>query len=196
MGRRPGFTDEQVFCWLSERLAESPTVTVQEVSKGTGVSVGSLYHRYNSMEELLAAAWLWAFRAFGDSVRTKLSFEGLRGAVHASTAVLEFANTHRAQAILVFAVPERYLVRGTLVGDIAQNVADAHRELDQAIAHYAESSGIDVVTVELGVLSVPIAVASKYLPDREIPEAAMVYAKKACRMILQTPISASSVDEP
>ena len=195
MGRRPGFTDEQVFSWLSERLAESPTVTVQEVSKGTGVSVGSLYHRYNSMEGLLAEAWLWAYGAFSSVVIEKLGFEGLRGAVHASASVLDFAAQNRVQATLVFAVPERYLVRCSLSGEIAERVEKARSDMEQALASFAANSGLDRETVELGVLSVPIAVASKYLPHSEIPESASVYAKKACRMILQAPINASSVEQ-
>jgi AcrR family transcriptional regulator len=63
MGRKAQFTDIEVFDWLGRHLAAAPSVTVQQVSKGTGVSVGSIYHRYGSMDGLLATAWLTAARS-------------------------------------------------------------------------------------------------------------------------------------
>ena len=187
MGRRPGFTDEQVYSWLAERLLQSPIVTVNEVSKGTGVSVGSLYHRFQSMEELLASAWLWAFRSLSEVIMSKLEVGGLRGAVHAASAVVEFSKAHRPEAILLFFVPKHYLVRDTLKGDIEQSIADARRDLDQVLSDLADTNGYGFENVEMAILTVPTAIAAKYLPENTLPESALLYVKKICRLFLQSP---------
>ena len=194
MGRKPGFTDEQVFVWLSEHLAQAPGVTVQQVSKGTGVSVGSLYHRYGSMEGLLAEAWIWAQEHFSRLIVPLLKADGERAATRAALEVLNFVNANKAAATLLFLVPERYLVRPGLDLSIMDRVAEARDLLTSAISDFAKRINHIAETVELAVLQLPASLAEKYLPHGTIPPQAELYVRKTCRMILSNPLEIEEVE--
>lgn len=184
MGRKPGFTDEQVFVWLSGHLALAPGVTVQQVSKGTGVSVGSIYHRYGSMEGLLAEAWLWAQNRFCDHLEQQILAEGLQGGLRTAVEVLRFGTLDRAAATLLFIVPERYLVRAVDDAAVTERVSTARARQGLALEQMSKRLNLDTDTVELAVFRLPWALIAKYLPDEEIPAQAEVYVRKAARMIL------------
>lgn len=190
MGRKAGFTDEQVFVWLSEHLAQAPGVTVQQVSKGTGVSVGSLYHRYGSMEGLLVESWLWAHGRYRAMVETALALEGPRGAVRASLQGIDLVKDCRAAANLMFSVPERYLVRSGIEQSQLVRVKQEKKSMDAAIQAFAEREGIDFETVELAAIQMPRSIVQKYLPFDDIPDAVSFYIKKTCRMMVANPMHA------
>ncbi len=188
MGRKAGFTDDQVFEWLAGHMAHAPGVTVQQVSKGTGVSVGSLYHRYGSMEGLLAEAWLWAHSLYLSELKETLVFDGVRGAVRSALQALHLAAANRAAANLLFIVPERFLVRDGISAELRTRVAKEKEALAAALQDYADRTDCDVETVELAVLQVPRAILQKYLPDEEVPQQADFYIRKSCRMIIFNPL--------
>ena len=64
MGRRSTFSDDDVFAAVGRMLVRDGEVRMQSVVEQTGVSVGSLYHRFGSREGLLARAWLDTLAAF------------------------------------------------------------------------------------------------------------------------------------
>jgi len=64
MGRPSSLRDETVFAGVGALMAGGGSLTLQALVERTGVSVGSLYHRYGSREAMLARAWLAAVRAF------------------------------------------------------------------------------------------------------------------------------------
>ena len=193
MGRKAGFTDDQVFVWLADHLAQAPGVTVQQVSKGTGVSVGSLYHRYGSMEGLLAESWLWAHGKYRELIEGALEHTGVRGAVRASLRGLVLTSECRSAANLLFAVPERYLVRGGIEQATATRIQKEKAAFNDALVTFAEREDFDIETIELAVIQMPKAILQKYLPFDDIPEAVSFYIKKTCRMMVTNPIN---VTEP
>lgn len=189
MGRKANFTDEQVFGWLANHLADAPAVSVQQLSKGAGLSIGSIYHRFGSMENVLAEAWLWAYRRFSAQVIEQLAADGLAGAVKTAMRVLRFANADREAGVLLFCVPERFLLRPTVDAALLEQVAEEKAKVHAAIHDYARRFESDPETVELSVLMVPMALAQKFLPHQEIPPQAEVYVRKACRMIIAAPLT-------
>ena len=155
MGRKAQFTDIEVFDWLGRHLAAAPSVTVQQVSKGTGVSVGSIYHRYGSMDGLLATAWLTAARSYRGGMGRPLSRVGegpmRRIALHAG----RWAEARPALARLLFCVPERVLVRGAAGESLEAEIARENAEYAARVDGFIERNGLDPIRAQLGLFELP-----------------------------------------
>jgi AcrR family transcriptional regulator len=168
MGRRAQFTDTEVFDWLGRHLAEAPSVTVQQVSKGTGVSVGSIYHRYGSMDGLLATAWLAAARSYRGGLGRPLSRGGegpmRRIALHAG----RWAEARPALARLLFCVPERVLVRGDAGESLEAMIAQENAEFAGRVAGFVERNGLNPVRAELGLFVLPQRIVAGYVGEPQI----------------------------
>lgn len=165
MGRKAQFTDLEVFDWLGRHLAEAPSVTVQQVSKGTGVSVGSIYHRYGSMDGLLAAAWLAASRSYRGGLARPLGRLGegpiRRIALHAG----RWAEARPALARLLFCVPERVLVRGAAGESLEVTIAQENAEFAARVDGFYARNGLDPIRAELGLFILPQRIVARYVGD-------------------------------
>jgi len=168
MGRKAQFTDIEVFDWLGRHLAEAPSVTVQQVSKGTGVSVGSIYHRYGSMDGLLATAWLAAARSYRGGLWRPLSRGGegpmRRIGLHAG----RWAEARPALARLLFCVPERVLVRGAAGESLEAMIAKENAEFAGRVAGFVERNGLNPVRAELGLFVLPQRIVAGYVGEPQI----------------------------
>lgn len=165
MGRKAQFTDIEVFDWLGRHLAEAPSVTVQQVSKGTGVSVGSIYHRYGSMDGVLATAWLAAARSYRAGLGRPLGRMGegpmRRIALHAG----RWAEARPALARLLFCVPERVLVRGAAGESLEAAIAGENADFTERVAGFADRNGLDPIRAELELFVLPHRIVAGYVGE-------------------------------
>ncbi|MFN7498569.1 MAG: TetR/AcrR family transcriptional regulator [Hyphomonadaceae bacterium] len=72
MGRKSNFKDEDAFAAVGAALVEKGSVAIHDIVDITGISTGSLYHRFGSREGLIAATWLDAVRKFQSKFLTEL----------------------------------------------------------------------------------------------------------------------------
>ena len=172
MGRKPEFSDEQVFGWLARHLASEPSATVHQVSKGTGVSVGSLYHRYGSLETLFARAWLWAAQGYHERTVWILGRKGPRPALRIARQVLAMARDDRDRSLILFCIPKRMLVRNGADEAVRAEISKLEADWDSALAGFAERSGLDPDRLRLVLRDLPQTVVARYFPDEEIPQTA------------------------
>lgn len=170
MGRKPEFTDEQVFGWLAHHLTKEPSATVQQVSQGTGVSVGSIYHRYGSMDNLLAEAWLWAVKAYHERSLWIFKRAGQRPAVRAALQVVGMATDEPDKAMILFCIPKRVMVRAGVSDALLGQIETLETEWETAVAEFAERSGFQKDRLRLAVRDVPQAMVCRHFPHEAIPE--------------------------
>ena len=64
MGRTAQFDREELLLTAASVAAAGRPLTIQSLAEATGAPVGSIYHRFESREALLAEAWLLAVRHF------------------------------------------------------------------------------------------------------------------------------------
>jgi|GEM_PF-872148 AcrR family transcriptional regulator len=163
MGRKAQFTDIEVFDWLGRHLAAAPSVTVQQVSKGTGVSVGSIYHRYGSMDGLLAKAWFTAAQSYRGGLGRPLGRIGdgpvRRIALHSA----RWAEARPQLARLLFCVPERVLVRGAIGARLEAQIAQANEEFGLRVSEFVERNSLDPVRANLGLFALPQMIVAGYV---------------------------------
>jgi AcrR family transcriptional regulator len=90
-------------------------VTVDRIVATSGAPKGSVYHRFSTVDDLLAAMWLRAVRRSQDGFLQRLTSSGdpVEAAVAAGLAIHDFASEEPADARLLAA-----LRRDDLVGEV------------------------------------------------------------------------------
>ncbi len=184
MGRPAGFTDDQVFAWLAGHLSQAASVTVIEVSQGTGVSVGSIYHRYGSMDDLLARAWLWAIVRQRAPLVVPLKGEGVQAAIQIALHTVRFARTDPVAATILACCPRSAFVKPGLMTDSIGEIVSHDARFEALFLAFASRSGFTPVAAELAMIRYPTCVVQMYLPAVEVPRHAELFVKKAARTTL------------
>ncbi len=187
MGRKSEFTDEQVFGWLAEHLAKEATATVQQVSLGTGVSVGSIYHRYGSLENLFAEAWLWALRAYHERTVWMFNRAGQRPAVRVALQIAGLATDEPHKAMILFCIPRRALVRSGASQTLRDEISALETEWEEGLLDFATRSSFSPERLRLAVRDVPQAVICRHFPHTAIPDETGALVRESCLALLGSP---------
>ena len=67
----------------------------------SGITIGSLYHRYGNREGILAAAWLDALRHFSESLLPELCAVDAKGGEKAALVTPRFARVEKPKATIL-----------------------------------------------------------------------------------------------
>lgn len=185
MGRKSEFTDAQVFGWLARHLVHFPEATVHQVSKGTGVSVGSLYHRYGSLDNLFAMSWLWALTDYHERTCWLFERKGIRPSVRAARQVLAMAEAEPDKAMILFCIPRRVLVRVGASEAVLSNIATLESEWETGVSAFAQRSGFEPERLWLALRDVPCAILCRSFPHDPIPLTAATLLEECCRALLE-----------
>lgn len=169
MGRKAGFRDEDVFGAVARLAIKGRGVVTRDISEVSGVSVGSLYHRFGSLDGVLAETWLWGQEALQPHLVPQVLTGQAKGGLGAALNVLSFCKRDPGQAFVVAMIARATLLPGPVPDGLSPRVA----AIDDARAEAFEAFGAEVGcgrdTAELGILRFPLSCVQMYLPDREIP---------------------------
>ena len=135
MAVRKVFTDDDLLDAARRLVVEggARAITLQAVAEQAGAPNGSIYHRFRSLDDLIARAWLRAGRraqaaaldAGGDLVAIAL-------------AIYDFCLEDREDAILLGALGQRDLRRLSLGADTRRDVDDANAPIDELMRALAK----------------------------------------------------------
>lgn len=184
MGRKSEFTDAQVFTWLAHHLTKEASATVQQVSQGTGVSVGSIYHRYGSLDNLFAESWLWALRTYHERTHWLFNRIGQRPALRIAQQVMGLAQDDPAKAMILFCIPRRALVRAGASEAIISEIETFETAWEGALCGFAERSSFSQDRLRLAVRDVPQAVVCRHFPQEAIPAETEALLRESCLALL------------
>ncbi|MFI5689722.1 TetR/AcrR family transcriptional regulator [Streptomyces sp. NPDC051636] len=176
MGRPSKFTEDQ-FLDAALRLvsAEGPdAATVAAVAEALGAPVGSVYHRFDSRDLLLAKLWLRTVRRFQSGFLQALASDDLdEAALRAALHVNTWARGHLDEArVLLLYRREDLAARwpaelGDEVATVNAAVFDALR--DYASRRYGSADPEHVQRVTFAVVDVPYAAGRRHLLAGEAP---------------------------
>lgn len=163
-----------------------------EIARLSGAPSGSIYHRFSSLDELLAQMWIRAVR------RSQAEFEKAAGtpdpleaAVAAALSVYDFCARHPADARLLLAFRREDLLGGPLTSAAKEELARLNEPVQEMIVDltrrlYGRASRPKVDLVALAVFDLPygavrrpLLVGQKLFPSRRIALAAAVRATLA-----------------
>lgn len=169
MGRRSTFSDEQVFSAVSSQIATSAEFKIQDLAKETGISIGSLYHRFSSREGLLAATWLDALLASHEALLSALETPGEDAGLQAALATPRFAREHRARAIILCLGRRETLLTETAPEEALATSEETNAKVKSALERFADRSNVSMQACMHGIVAFPLASVKLYLPARHVP---------------------------
>jgi AcrR family transcriptional regulator len=145
-------------------------VTVDRIVTTSGAPKGSVYHRFSTVDDLLATMWLRAVRRSQDGFLQRLTSSGdpVEAAVAAGLAIHDFASEQPADARLLAA-----LRRDDLVGEVTdpalavglQEVNDRLHAALTALARrlYGRATGDTVERTTCAVVDLPMGAIRRHL---------------------------------
>lgn len=171
--------ERQIFGWVGSHLAKSGSITLQDIVKGTGVSVGSIYHHYGSREELLARAWIDAVSVFQNRFLTALESGEVDAGERAAMTIPQFCREDVERAKLLICCRREELISKTLPEDLANQIRDINKTAEKKLMRFAKSQGYSLAAVKLGLIAYPLGAVRLHLPDQKIPKSLDEYVKAA-----------------
>ena len=147
--------------------AGARATTIDAIAAASGAPKGSLYNRYPSLDELLAALWLRAAkRAQRDFIAQTESPDALEAALAAALSLYDFAECEPADARLLASMRREDLVLRTLTPRLTRELEQVNRELQMALGELAERLFGETSALEITVCAVvdlPLGLLRRHL---------------------------------
>lgn len=166
--------------------------TVTAIAGESGAPVGSIYHRFGSMDELLAAVWTRAARRSQDLFLGHLQGRGSprERAVSAGLAVYDFATEHVADARLLVSIRREDLIAGVGDSELKRELTTLNESLESELARltrelYGRATRQALDRVRLGVVDLPLGAMRRHLlQGMPPPRALRPHLGEAIRAVL------------
>ena len=181
MGRTSTVDDTVVFEAVGTLLSERGSMTLQGMVSLTGVSIGSLYHRYASREGLLASAWLDAVKAFQVQFLAALVSGGPDAGERAALATPRFCRSQRSRAIILACCRQSEFLFDDTPDVLRAEIAEVNKTAAAAVHRFAKSSGHSMEACMMGLVAFPMGAVRAYLPGRPVPASTDAYVSAAYR---------------
>jgi AcrR family transcriptional regulator len=179
MGRRSRFTDFEIFAAVSAQIAQGDEVRIHDLAADTGVSVGSLYHRYGSREGIMAAAWLSSVQAFQSEFLAALQSDSPDAGENAALATPRFCRSHRDQAVILCVGRRETLLNDKAPPEIRHKVDALNADARSGLAAFANRQSLDMQACLHAIVAFPLASVRLYLPGKKVPKSVDDYIKAA-----------------
>lgn len=161
--------DEAVFAAVGAQLAGAGAVTLQGLVAQTGVSIGSLYHRYGSREGLLAQAWLDAVSTFQARFLAALAQADEQAGLNAALATPRFCREERERAVILCCCRQVDFVTSATSPDVLQALGRVNDAAGAALQDFAGRTGHSLTACRMGMVAFPLGAVRLYLPDQPVP---------------------------
>lgn len=184
MGRRSIFSDDDVFAAVGRMLVRDGEVRMQSVVEETGVSVGSLYHRFGSREGLLARAWLDTLAAFHARFLAALDHPGEVPGLAAALETPLFCRDEPEKALILVCCRRSELMSDNTPEALQAELATANDRVMAAIDAFCRRTGLPVEIAKLGLIGFPLGAVKLYMPGEPVPEALDEEIERAYRAVV------------
>ena len=146
--------------------AQGPrSVRIEAVAAASGAPVGSIYHRFGSLDELLARTWLRAARRSQEGLLGIDFSDPGGGLVDASLETYDFCLARPEEALTLNAFGPAELRNAVLPGELTAEIAAVNAPLEDTLQELARAFGGDIEPVLLAVIDLPYGVARRHLDD-------------------------------
>jgi AcrR family transcriptional regulator len=184
MGRPPVHSPDAILDAARSLVLDAGArgATLDAVIQTSGAPKGSIYHRFASLDELLAEMWVRAVRRSQAAFLEALHEEDpMRAAVAGALSIHDFAAREPGDARLLASLRREDLVEGVHRPDLRRRLDDLNRPLEAAVTELARrlfgrSTHENVERTVCAVIDLPIGamrrhlVAGSPLPDSLRPQ--------------------------
>jgi AcrR family transcriptional regulator len=151
--------------------------TIEAIAAVSGAPIGSLYHYFNSRDELLARLWVRAVRRSQAAFRSAADLEDPeRAAVGAALSIYDFCVRERDDARLLMSMRREDLVKSELPAEILDELEGLNRPVHQTLKQlslrlYQRATSDDLDRILLATFDLPYGVARPYVVRGQTPPA-------------------------
>ncbi len=181
MGRRSTIDKTKIFGMVGSHLAKYGSITLQDVVKKTGVSVGSLYHHYDSREGLLAHVWIDAVTAYQDVFLSELGSGKKDAGERAAMATPQFCRSEPERAKVLVSCRREELIASDLPEALKAHIQDINKRGAAELKQFAKSRNYSLEACTMGLVAFPIGAVRLYLPHKKVPKSIDNYVREAYR---------------
>jgi AcrR family transcriptional regulator len=149
--------------------AGARAVTIDAIALASGAPKGSLYHRFASLNDLLAEMWIRAARrAQEEFLRALDQPDAMAAAVAGACSLYDFARSNPGDARLLASMRREDLVEAPLAPDLTRELDELNRPLERAFADLARrlfgrATGGSVEATVCAVVDIPIGAMRRHL---------------------------------
>jgi AcrR family transcriptional regulator len=166
MGRNAKFEREDFLRIAAGEAANGRLPTVQALAAAARAPVGSIYHRFDSREQLLAEAWLLAVRTFQLDFLPLLA--GARTAdqgVKAALAVPQWSRAHPQLAGMLTLCRQGDFVGEGTPDALRREAASLNNTLAKHLRAFADRTGRSLDRCKVAVIGMPYGAVRLFLPN-------------------------------
>lgn len=186
MARKSSISDQKVFTAVGLELAASGKITLDGIKTQTGLSTGSLYHRYQSRESLMAQAWLYALKAFHTEYLAGFDEDGAFPGAAVICRMLNFCRQQPALAtILVYGSRHQFIQKGVDT-DVIEQIDASNARVKERLMAFAREHRIPILACKLALVNFPLAAVKDNLPNHPIPASLEDHLLAAAQALLTT----------
>jgi len=170
MGRTARFGKDEILVAAAREAALGRSVTVQTLAVATGASVGSLYHRFESFQQLLAETWLHAVDEFQDSFLPALrSAATAEQGVEAALAVPRWSRTHLDLAGLLVQRSQSDFIGADTPAQLRRRAVKLNADISRALSDFAARTGLEPLRCRVALIGMPYGIVRMFLPATAPP---------------------------
>jgi AcrR family transcriptional regulator len=186
MPRKSSFDDQDVFRCAARQFAVNGRFTIDALTEETGISMGSVYHRFGSRDGLLAETWLNAVDRFQAAFLDALAPNTLDAALEAALATPRFCRTNPGEAVILACCRQSELLLPETPPGLRRRVKMVNETAARAIRNLAAAIDRPLLACRLALIAYPLGAVRLYLPHRPVPQTIDVEIAKAVRAALET----------
>lgn len=179
MGRPRTYSDDAILDAALDQVLQrgARATTIDAIAAASGAPKGSLYNRFESLNDLLAEMWIRAVRRAQHAFLAELENpDAMEAALAAAVSLYDFSNAHRADARLLASMRREDLIATTLAPRLQQQLADLNQPLQAALTALArrlfgrstkaavEATIAATADIPLGALRRHLMAGSKFPP--------------------------------
>ena len=190
MGRKPHFTNDQFADAALELISEGgpKAVTISAIAARIGAPVGSVYHRFQSRERILAEAWLHLAESFQQGFLDLLEKDA---PVEAALYTPRWVRRHPKEAKVLLLYRRGELVAGPWPQEMRRRAEILERELRSALADFTlrffgSPEKAFIRRTVFALIDVPLAAVRRPLEEGRLPTPAIhTLIRESCESIMR-----------
>jgi AcrR family transcriptional regulator len=170
MGRHARFDRDELLLAAAAEAAMGRPVTIQSLAAASGASVGSIYHRFESREEILGQSWLLAVRSFqSEFVPAVDAAATAREGLKAALTVPRWSRNNPALAgLLALRRQEDFLDERTPI-NLRREAAGINKFAMKVVATFANRARRTQLQCQMALIGMPYGAVRMFLPKQPPP---------------------------
>jgi AcrR family transcriptional regulator len=184
MGRKSSVDVAAVYAAVAGELATKGRFTLDALKAASGLSMGSIYHRFGSREGLLAEAWLNSVELFQERFLAALAPNTLEAGLEAALATPRFCRSNPGEAVLLACCRQAEFLGDATPLVLRERIAAANQQVSVAMKHFSAAIDRPLLNCKLALIAYPLGAVRLYLPHAPVPRELDAEVVKAARAAL------------